>query len=156
MSARIFFASTLALLTLVSAASLSATEQRQFDYMVNCQGCHLPDGSGSPDRQVPSFTGHLGKFLSVSGGREYLVQVPGSALSGLSDERLAGVLNWMLGAFSAEQLPADFKPYTGAEIRLWREHSPVNIDQVRNELLERIALQEEQQRTGTHPHEDKH
>ncbi|WP_152223455.1 hypothetical protein [Pseudomonas sp. SCB32] len=35
---------------------------------------------------MPAFPGLLGKFLSVPGGREYLVQVPGSVLSGLSDE----------------------------------------------------------------------
>lgn len=118
-----------------------ATEPRQFDYMVNCQGCHLPDGSGNPQRQVPAFPGQLGKFLSVRGGREYLVQVPGSALSGLSDERLAGVLNWMLSTFSAAQLPRDFTPYTAAEVQQWRASVPADVTRVREDLLRRIARQ---------------
>lgn len=127
----------------------AATEPRQFDYMLNCQGCHLPDGSGNPARQVPAFPGQLGKFLTVPGGRAYLVQVPGSALSGLSDEALAGVLNWMLETFSAAELPADFEPYTGAELHAWRQSPPADIEAVREALLERIARQEQQQPEGT-------
>lgn len=134
---------------LACAPSLWATEQRQLDYMLNCQGCHLPDGSGNPQRQVPAFPGQLGRFLSVPGGREYLVQVPGSALSGLSDDALAGVLNWMLERFSQEQLPADFKPYSGAELHAWRQHVPADVGQVRRDLLERIAQQAKQKREGT-------
>ncbi len=154
MLARHLFAPILAVLALLASAALLATEQRQFDYMLNCQGCHLPDGSGNPQRQVPAFPGELGKFLSVPGGREYLVQVPGSALSGLSDERLAGVLNWMLETFSAAQLPSNFQPYSGAEISPWRHQSPVNVEQVRQQLLERIALHQAQSGTEADSHED--
>ena len=149
MSVRFLSVAALVGLMLAGSPSLWATEQRQFDYMLNCQGCHLPDGSGNPQRQVPAFPGQLGKFLSVPDGRAYLVQVPGSALSGLSDDALAGVLNWMLVTFSAAELPADFKPYTGAELHAWRQTSPVDIERVRRELLERIAHQEQQQRKGT-------
>lgn len=133
---------------LLGAPDLSATEQRQLDYMLNCQGCHLPDGSGNQLRQVPAFPGQLGKFLGVPGGREYLVQVPGSALSGLSDDALAGVLNWMLERFSPQQLPADFKPYSGAELHEWRQHVPADVAQVRRDLIERIAQQAQQTRLG--------
>ncbi|POA52571.1 hypothetical protein C1889_22345 [Pseudomonas sp. FW507-12TSA] len=140
-----------ALLVLVAWATdapvASATEPAQVDYMLNCQGCHLPGGEGNPQRQVPAFPGQLGKFLGVAGGREYLVQVPGSALSGLSDQALAGVLNWMLVRFGAEQLPSDFKPYTEAEVHSWRQGVPANVEQVRNRLLQRIARQELQQGT---------
>jgi len=135
-------------LLLSATPALWATEQRQFDYMINCQGCHLPDGSGNPERQVPAFPGQLGKFLWVPGGREYLVQVPGSALSGLSDDGLAGVLNWMLETFSPNELPADFKPYTGAELHEWRQSPPVDVGGVRQGLLDRIEQQEAQKRTG--------
>lgn len=148
MSVRMLFATASMFLLMIGSSSLWATEQRQFDYMLNCQGCHLPDGSGNPQRQVPAFPGQLGKFLGVPGGRAYLVQVPGSALSGLSDEALAGVLNWMLETFSAAELPSGFKPYTGTELHEWRQVSVPDIEGVRNELLQRIAHQEEQ-RKGT-------
>ncbi len=137
--------SALGLLGLVWVMPAAATEQRQFDYMINCQGCHLPDGSGNPDREVPAFPGELGKFLSVPGGREYLVQVPGSALSGLSDDALAGVLNWMLETFSTAELPNGFKPYSGEELHAWRQRPAVDVARVRAELLQRIARQDEQQ-----------
>ncbi|QVM93758.1 hypothetical protein JYG34_12365 [Pseudomonas entomophila] len=142
MAGRLSCALTLALLAL--AGSALATEPRQFDYMLNCQGCHLPDGSGNPGRSVPAFPGQLGKFLGVPGGREYLVQVPGSALSGLSDDALAGVLNWMLARFDADHLPTDFKPYSGAEVRQWRGAVPADVEATRKRLLQRIAQREQQ------------
>ena len=46
------------------------------DYMLHCQGCHGPDGSGARGA-VPSFRGEVAKFLRVPGGREYLLRVPG-------------------------------------------------------------------------------
>ncbi|UUT22914.1 hypothetical protein [Pseudomonas sp. T8] len=147
----IFGMATFALLTV---GPVSATEQRQFDYMINCQGCHLADGSGNASRQVPSFPGQLEKFLSVSGGREYLAQVPGSALSGLSDERLAGVLNWMLEEFSTTALPTDFKPFTGGEIHPWRDQVPIDVGKIREELLERIVQKEKQYPIGALTHEE--
>jgi cytochrome c553 len=149
MALRVLAALALVVSFVMGSPFAAATEPRQFDYMLNCQGCHLPDGSGNPARQVPAFPGQLGKFLSVPGGREYLVQVPGSALSGLSDDALAGVLNWMLETFGAAELPAGFKPYTGAELHVWRQSPPADTERVRRELLERIAQQEEQQREGT-------
>ena len=149
MSVRTLCAAAFKCFLMIGSSSLWATEQRQFDYMLNCQGCHLPDGSGNPQRQVPAFSGQLGKFLGVPGGRAYLVQVPGSALSGLSDEALAGVLNWMLETFSTAELPFGFKPYTGAELHEWRQVSLPDIEGVRNELLQRIARQDEQQRKGS-------
>lgn len=147
MPGRPLFHLALAGLLLAGSLAARATEPRQFDYMLNCQGCHLPDGSGNPQRQVPAFPGQLGKFLGVPGGREYLVQVPGSALSGLSDEALAGVLNWMLATFDAAEVPAGFKPYTGAELSGWRRAVPADVQRVRSELLQRIAEQEKPQGT---------
>ncbi|MFJ4373941.1 c-type cytochrome [Pseudomonas japonica] len=130
-------------LLLALATQAWATEPRQFDYMLSCQGCHLPDGNGNPQRGVPAFPGQLGKFLRVPGGREYLVQVPGSALSGLSDEALAGVLNWMLVRFDASHLPADFQAYSGAEVRQWRHAVPADVNATRERLLKRIAEQKQ-------------
>ena len=59
-------------------------DQARIDYILHCQGCHLPDGSGVQD-SVPSMNGYVGNFLKVNGGREYLIRVPGSAYSDLSD-----------------------------------------------------------------------
>ena len=58
----------------------------------------------------------MAKFLWVPGGREYLIRVPGVATSPLSDADLAEVMNWMLWRFDKEHLPANFRPFTAAEI----------------------------------------
>ncbi len=46
------------------------------EYALNCQGCHRADGAGTPG-SVPSLADSVARFLTVPGGREYLVQVPG-------------------------------------------------------------------------------
>lgn len=136
------------LFLLLAASSGWATEPAEADYMLNCQGCHLPDGSGFPARQVPDLRNQMGRFLSVPGGREFLVQVPGSAQTALNDADLARLLNWMLLRFSAAQLPADFQPYTAAEIGALRKQPLAQVSEVRSELLERIARQEQLQISG--------
>jgi Cytochrome c len=85
------------------------------DWALNCQGCHRPDGDGSP-QTAPKLAGHVARFLRVPGGREYLARIPGIASSPLPDARLSEVVNWMLWRFDARDLPAHFKPYTAAEI----------------------------------------
>ena len=136
------------LLLLLAASSGWATEPAEADYMLNCQGCHLPNGSGFPARQVPDLRNQMGRFLSVPGGREFLVQVPGSAQTALNDADLARLLNWMLLRFSAAQLPANFQPYTAAEVGALRKQPLARVSEVRSELLERIARQEQLQVSG--------
>lgn len=86
--------------TLVAAQATSNPVQTngrspRVNYMVNCQGCHLPDGRGQPGK-VPSLKGELARFLDVPGGRDFIVQVPGTANSKLSDADTAALLNWLV------------------------------------------------------------
>ena len=61
----------------LSAAGVDPMQAR-LNYMLNCQGCHaVDDGRGLND--IPAMADFVGKFLTVDGGRAYLVQVPGSA-----------------------------------------------------------------------------
>ena len=105
------------------------------DWTLNCQGCHRPDGTGSPGT-APSLAGTVARFLSVPGGREYLGRVPGVATSPLSNADLSEVLNWMLWRFDKEHLPASFRPFTAAEIGELRS-APLRLEasQMRAELL---------------------
>jgi len=117
--------------------------------MMNCQGCHLPNGEGFPSRNVPKVKDHLGKFLHVEGGREFLIQVPGSAQSDLNDKKLSAVINWMLTTFSPAELPQNFKPYTETEVGKLRIKTLIDVKGAREVLMGRIEkLQLQQQDTG--------
>jgi len=105
------------------------------DYLLNCMGCHLQDGGGT-EGKVPALKGQVSKFLHIEGGRAFLVQVPGSSQSRLTDSETAGVLNYILTTFDAAHLPEDFKPYTEAEIARLRPHIIKDVTSVRRALIE--------------------
>jgi outer membrane protein assembly factor BamB len=109
------------------------------DYALNCRGCHGPDGRGVSGG-APSLREQLGKFLWVPGGREYLIRVPGTAQSELSDARTAALLTWMVREFSPEEVPADFAPFTAAEVGRHRRAPLTQVEGVRRDLLRAIAV----------------
>lgn len=111
-------------------------ETPAFNYMLHCQGCHLVDGRATPGK-IPALVG-VGQFLSVEGGREFLVQVPGVSLSVIEDDELAELVNWMLYRFSVDDLPADFEPYSAEEVARYRRHPLVEVERVRAELVAKI------------------
>ena len=84
---------------------------------------------------------HVAKFLSVPGGREYLIRVPGTAQSELDDVRTAALLTWLLQEFSPDEIPADFTPYTAAEVGHARHTPLTDVWKTRGELLRAIAAQ---------------
>lgn len=94
--------------------------QAHIDYKLKCQGCHRPDGSGDAVSNPP-MNGHVARFLGVPGGRAFLGRVPGVATVDLDDARLANLLNWTLYRFDRSHLPADFRPYSAAEISALRK-----------------------------------
>jgi len=107
------------------------------NYMLMCQGCHLVDGTGTPEK-VPALKDQVGRFLQVAGGREYLIQVPGTSQSPLTDQEVAAVLNWILEKFSSAELPADFQPYTTDEVARYRYEPLANASEVRAGLLHKL------------------
>jgi hypothetical protein len=121
-------------------ASVARADPRT-DYLLNCRGCHGPDGSGIPEG-APSFRDTVGKFLWVPGGREYLVRVPGTAQSELSDARTAALLNWLLREFSSSQVPSDFAPYTEGDVARLRHAPLTDVVAVRRALTAAIAVRE--------------
>lgn len=123
------------------AAGVENPQRAWQNWTLNCQGCHRLDGSGS-DATAPGIAGTVAKFLRVPGGREYLVRVPGVATSPLSDADLAEVVNWMLWRFDKADLPADFQPYTPAEMAPLRAR-PLRLEasQVRSALWSKVDAQ---------------
>ena len=124
----------------LTLASPAVHADARTDYMLNCQGCHLGDGRGSPGH-VPDLRNELGLMLRVPGGREYLVQVPGSRNAAIDDAALAAVLNWMLPTFSPATLPPQFTPYTPDEVGRLRSAPFENTAALRAQLLEAIGNQ---------------
>ena len=114
-----------------------ASSKPRNDYMLQCQGCHMADGSGSPG-SVPDLRGRLGLFLEVEGGRKFLIGVPGSAQSPLSNAELAEVLNWMLREFDPAAVAANFEVFTADEVALHRRPL-AEVEALRAVLMERIT-----------------
>ncbi|HWW58176.1 MAG TPA: cytochrome c [Sphingopyxis sp.] len=116
------------------------------NWMLSCQGCHRADATGTP-QTTPTMAGFVAKFLQVPGGREYLVQVPGVATAALSDADLAEVVNWSLVRFDAANVPADFRPYTPAEVgRLRLKPLRAEAMTVRAGMVARFVPDEKQQK----------
>ncbi len=125
----------LAVLALAATAGV-ASASPEVDYLLHCQGCHLPDGRGKPGA-VPSLVDSVGRFASLPGGREFLVRVPGSAQSALDDASLAALLNWMVRRFGP--LPAEFQPFAAAEVARLRRPPLAEVAATRRALLEELA-----------------
>ena len=127
----------LAAFVLSASVPLRAAADPRIDYMLNCRGCHGPEGRGLPGA-APSFHGQLGKFLTVPGGRDYLVRVPGTAQSELSDARIAELLNWMVRAFDEGNGDDAFAAYTEQEVASYRAHPLTDVEAARRDLLHAI------------------
>lgn len=104
------------------------------NYMLQCMGCHTPDGGGEPGR-VPSVRETLNPLASTPAGRKFLIQVPGSAQSKLTDAELAAVLNWMVDNLTAA--PAEHPPqrFTAEEVARYRHTPLVAVQAERQRLL---------------------
>jgi hypothetical protein len=123
-----------ALLLCGLATRAGADQPASVNYLIHCAGCHLADASGSPPR-VPDVRGELGRLLAVTGGREYLIQVPGAATAPVSDRELAAIVNYMLSTFSSGTIPAGFEPFTETEVGRLRRSWLSNPEPVRAKLL---------------------
>lgn len=114
-------------------ACAPAAADPRADYLLHCAGCHLADGSGSP-QSVPSLAGPLGRIAASPEGRDYLARVPGAAQAPLDDEALAAVLNWILLELNRETLPRDFRPLRGSEVARSRARVLADPLKLRREL----------------------
>jgi hypothetical protein len=122
----------------LAGAAPAAGFSPDVNYALECQGCHLADGTATAG-SVPALAGSVGRFLRVKGGREYLAQVPGVAQAPLDDAALAALLNWVLGRFGGADVPRDFPPYTAAEVATLRRAPLTDVEQVRRRLLAQLA-----------------
>lgn len=122
----------------MGAAAADDSARAHMQYLHHCAGCHLADGTGEPAKGIPSMRGQLGLFLTVPGGREFIVQVPGVMNSPLSDRDTANLMNWLLPTITAETLPANTPPYTTEEIARLRATRPLDVMAVRATLVNQL------------------
>lgn len=106
----------------------------QINYALQCMGCHTPDGAGVPDR-VPSIRDTLVPLAGMPEGRRYLVQVPGSSQSSLSNAELAELLNWMIRTLSKVNAPSTLAPFTEQEVGQYRTQTLNQVRATRERLL---------------------
>jgi len=126
-----------ALWTLYASCPAAGAYEPRINYMLQCMGCHTPDGSGEPGR-VPSVRDTLVPFAAVPDGRRFLVQVPGASQSTLSDAELAELLNWMIQNLSRVR-PGPFTPFTAAEVASYRRTPLVGVQAARATLIQRLS-----------------
>jgi len=89
-------------------------------WMLGCQGCHGADGVALGN-EVPALENTVARFLSIPGGREYLIRVPGVAMSPLNNADVAELTNWMLRTMDPGHIPDDFEEYSAQEVGRLRQ-----------------------------------
>jgi mono/diheme cytochrome c family protein len=124
------------LFTLSPAGAVDLGRQH---YVLNCAGCHQFDGTGSRSHEIPNMRGAVGHFLRLPEGRAFLVQVPGTSNSKLSDAEIATMLNWMVAEFSRREIPHDFTPYTPEEVTRLRSHPLDDVAATRAAIVAKLA-----------------
>jgi hypothetical protein len=126
---------------LILAAAVGVTPalaDPQTDYILNCMGCHVANGSGAAGK-VPSMRESLVPLSSTPEGRRYLIQVPGASQSPLSDRALANLLSWMVRSLSSVPVPKTFIEFTAAEVGAVRKTPLVHVRETRARLLAETA-----------------
>lgn len=122
------------------APSLTVASSARGHYVLHCAGCHRFDGSGAPEKYVPDLR-RVGQFLRLDGGREFVIGVPGVMGSGLTDDQVAEVANWLLATMARDSVPPGHKPYTAAEVAATRARPMPDVAAVRHRLVEQARAQ---------------
>ncbi len=110
----------------------------ELDWMLHCQGCHGADGRGAGHR-VPSLRESVAPLMQIEEGRDFLMRVPGAANSALSDEALAGVLNWLVAEFGGNSVPAGVHRFSRGEVAAARRRPLMGVRRSRNEVAARLV-----------------
>ncbi len=134
----------------VSAAHMAAManyprdmDQAQSDYVEHCGGCHGIQGDAAP-ADLPTLKGRVGWFACLPEGRSYLVRLPNISRSRIADnDQLADLLNFMLFGLGGASVPANARPYTGAEVARERTSpfTSVSLVKTRAVLVEKLIRQ---------------
>ena len=122
----------------VSILAPAEQQQARVNFLLHCAACHLPDGHGAPGK-VPDLREYLGEFAQHAESRSFMARVPGAAGAPISAAELAQVLNWILITMNGDQLRADFKRYTAAEVAEYRRDILIEVEPERQALIKKLA-----------------
>ncbi|MGF0238621.1 hypothetical protein ACQR3P_06950 [Rhodococcus sp. IEGM1300] len=113
------------------------------NYQLQCAGCHLGNGMGSPANDTPRMAGFVGNFLKVPGGREFLVRVPGMSQSALNNAQLADLLNWLMreDGMAGKSTPVNYQPFSAEEVTVLRQKAMLNLPGTRAGLIKEMRAQ---------------
>ena len=130
-----------ALLMLLMSGDVTALERPEtpdpkLNYVLFCAGCHGLDGQGARGR-VPALRQSLALLLPHPAGRAFVTRVPGVANSALSDEGLAGVLNWCAQAFADTGVGSAV--FTAREIHAARAEPLLSVVASRRAVFEAVG-----------------
>ena len=134
----LLFLLLLAATAVATAADGPASDRGRIDYILHCSGCHALDGSGVSNKGIPAVKGQIGYYLQLPEGRAFIMQVPGLLAAGMSDERAAGVVNWMVEYFAGPSMPAEFMPYTAEEAKRYRLSKPADVIGTRRAIAAKL------------------
>lgn len=123
------------------ATPAQAGEVGQYLYVLHCSGCHVRDGSGSADGRIPRLAGVVGHFEKLPEGRKFILQVPGVMNSGLKDDDVAALMNWLVRNLAGDSLAGPFTPYTPAEVANARTGRPKDIFAARRAITTKLKAQ---------------
>lgn len=102
--------------------------------MLHCSGCHVRDGSGSAEGRIPKLAGQIGHFMKLPEGRRFVLQIPGVMNSGLGDDEIEALVNWMVPHFAGASLDGEFVPYASDEVKAARGTRPADIFSARRAI----------------------
>lgn len=148
---RLFFAGTVALLTLAASGPVRAADGAKL-YEGHCVACHQADGNGA-EGLAPPLTGVLEKRAQSVNGREYLAQVLVSGMVGtitsrgvkyngnmppatLSDEELVAVMGYVLTTFNKVSPPLPVELFDAARRKAL---TPSAVRQQRERVLAEVG-----------------
>lgn len=133
-------AAGLAALVSMAAGPASAGElQPRTNYILRCTGCHGMDGAGSPVGGIPDFRNYVGAFAGDDEGRTYILHVPGVIGASLTDNEIAGVINFIMATWAGSSLPAGHTPFTAAEVTERRARPVEDVVVFRRAIVARLS-----------------
>lgn len=107
------------------------------NYMLRCAGCHGVSGMGTTNAGVPPFPDSVGHIAALDEGRTYMLHVPGVISSSLSNEQIAGVLNYIVDRWSDEPV----EHFTTEEVERRRAADVPDIVAARRVVVDTLLAQ---------------